>query len=428
MGVAAVTPRVEQDSAGQVGARVRSRRHVAAWQVSLLVPALAIGLAACSGANETEPVPAADAGSTAADAGSAGVGAECDKSEWVRSSEAAFRARPAFVRVTANEQVVVAISSSAVYRSADGLEWERGQGLPEEWEPGEEWDLSDGFPRIGPDSVAGGANGFVAVGSLETVEGESPMTLVVAFSPDGADWEEVDPGSLPMARVGSGVDVFSGPGGFVIAGQDPEGGLFSWFSSDGRAWAASNLPAVEAGRAVMTAADAGWVALTAESPGESAASARVWTSSDGLDWSEVQPSSAPPAWDGDAGAHLAVRGDTWMLAPTSGPLDPTVWVSVDQGVTWDENDVHREPGSGWYVLNDLDVTEDGFVLVGSHDVDQPELGRVLGSGDDGFLGTSRDGASWDSCWTGKDITQVAALAETTVLFEETGSVYVVNSP
>lgn len=67
----------------------------------------------------------------------------------------------------------------------------------------------------------------------------------------------------------------------------------------------------------------------------------VFTSADGLRWSEVKnraplPAAAVPSHGG--AAPLVANDDTWVLAPRQGgPGAGTVWVSTDDGETWERS-------------------------------------------------------------------------------------------
>ncbi len=328
------------------------------------------------------------------------------------------------VQLAANDEAAVFLGLRAglavAYHSSDGQTWEPSEGFASE--SLDEWSTI---------SVAGGPKGFVAIGTPgEPQETEDGLvwTPVVQFSADGSSWEQIEPDSLLGSQAVWLTGVSAGPEGFVIVGTDFAGApdpATVWFSVDGRTWTAADLPA-SPGAVTVTAADSGWAAIAAGSFGTG-----VWTSSDGLRWSEVETEAeaAPPAWtmlEAQDTAPLAVTDDTWVIAlggllGYSQQLSRLVlWVSHDNGVSWSEHVVSDEPGGqGWWTSN-VAVTDYGFLVAGL--LDTP-------AGPDGpFVYYSDDAATWQQCWTEPfEFASIDVLGDT-VLAGADGPLYVWNQP
>jgi hypothetical protein len=331
-------------------------------------------------------------------------------------------------------EVIVALGTGpdgriAAHRSADGLVWEPSEILP----------FHGGG---GPLGLAGGPKGFVAV------HGARPPV----FSLDGVSWQWIDPGSLPRSSFSWLSGVFAGPDGFIVVGSDrDERGRFPnfvWYSDDGETWTETDLSIPDQGVAV-TATEVGWAVLGLEYPelepadvGEvrtssdeldwidSTSQVRVWTSPDGLDWTEQETDSSPPGralvtYVGTA--PLTVLGDAWLLVLNGAadddpaPVSPTVWMSTDAGRSWSEHSIWDDPGREGFAVHDTAVTESRLLVAGYQD--KPEAAGVE------FVHHTSDGINWEHCWTDPlELLAIESFGDALLAVTGTGTVYVWNEP
>lgn len=336
-----------------------------------------------------------------------------DQNGWSRSEQiVGVVGYPASLAASDDAVVILGETSPAgdvaAFRSIDGHEWQRAEGFPDprEWGPGLH--------------LAGGSEGFVAVG---TRNGSVPNTPVVAVSADGATWEQLAAASLPREQVSSLSGVFAGPSGFVVVGNAPPGGqLFVWHSADGRTWSEADVPPLRYGAASVAAIDAGWIAVTADENGQ----VRVWTSADGERWVETDVRTPPPdhavrAYVG--AAPLVVHGGALVLMVSGAadddpwPHTPTVWVSTDEGTTWNERLVLSDTEANGFQVDGAASTGFGIVLAGQQGRRSEHAAN--------FLHHSGDGISWEPCWTTPlAITQIVAFGDGLVAYDaEFGDVF-----
>jgi hypothetical protein len=343
-----------------------------------------------------------------------------DADGWARSDDLAGVAND--VLLASDGEVLVALGAGSdglgVHHSTDGITWTPGDGIPP---------MTLGGPVV---DLAGGPEGFVAVGATGA---SSPTSPVVAFSPDGARWERIEPESLPRSWISWFSGVFAGPDGFVIAGTDtsaPGSSTFVWYSDDGRTWVETDLDLGD-GPVAVTSTTTGWMLLRADdADGETDASSEVWTSEDGTAWTEVDTVRAPPAralfrsfW----ATPLVADDDSVVLVLAGavdddpGPRSPTVWVSNDGGRTWTERTVWADPGRAGFQIHDTAVTGSGLLLAGYQD--RP------GSVGVEFVHHSSDGVSWEHCWTDPvEVRAIESFGDAVVAVTGTGTVLVWNEP
>ena len=244
---------------------------------------------------------------------------------------------------------------AAVWTSADGLAWARvphdeavfGGSCPQNT-----YGLNCSQAMYG---VVAGGPGLVAVG----YEADSPgmeANAAVWTSVDGLNWRRVPrdeavfggPDNQGMENVTAG-----GPGLVAVGEDESDRGAAVWTSTDGVAW--TQVPYDEAvfGSSRMesvAAAGPGLVAVGSDSSGGDPDGA-VWTSADGLSWIRVPPDEAVfggPGWEemyGVAAAGLGViavghegSGDDW---------NAVVWTSAD-GLTWTRARSDGGDFGGWY--------------------------------------------------------------------------------
>lgn len=215
---------------------------------------------------------------------------------------------------------------AGVWRSPDGLDWTPPpQDTPLTGASGE---------VVTPLGVAIGPSGVVVVGT------SLPLTDVLPDVEDGAVWWSGD--GRRWERVHAGA-VFGGPGtqqptvvtwsgsAFVAVGSaaDEVGGRLrpaAWVSPDGRSWRRAPVDAFGGG----SEADARLTSLVSAdgcmiAGGLVGTSPRLWTSTDGLAWTPMQP----PALELDAhGKVLAAADQGELLVVLSEPTSSRVWKGV----------------------------------------------------------------------------------------------------
>ncbi len=319
--------------------------------------------------------------------------------------------------------------SVLAFYSDDGYEWEPARGMLEvvadDGTVGDEWAPGVGLSGVfgGQPVVAAGPQGFVAV----VDDGGEAGWPVVAFSADGSSWEQID---LPANEVGLvfDVDVIAGPGGFVVhfdlIVEDSEGvphvKPLVWFSDDGRNWVDTDLP--RRGSVTVASDGSGWMAMSGE-PDEGPA--RVFTSGDGLHWTEINAENPPPAevlaleMESWGVAPFAVSDDTWLLIDRYGPAYPTAWVSTDNGTSWDEIVISNDPTFQQRTtrIGDIAVTNDGFLVSASQEDASTERDRNM-------VMFSEDATQWETHGAISDYVSMGVLGDDIVALDSDGTFYV----
>jgi hypothetical protein len=229
-------------------------------------------------------------------------------------------------------------SEAGLWTSKDGREWEFVDSAT--WQS--TW--SDGTPR----DVAGGHQGFVAVGvrAVGTVS-----SAVVAHSPDGRSWQPIDrPEVFQDAEV---LDLIAYFNGYAIAGiasdpTTPDGAAIAvWVSGDGTEWvraevADSDVPIP--GPIQLLSGPEGMALVSAEERlrGDSDRIVYTWSSADGHSWQrdpspEWRPFAKMFASDGKRiiilGINDAAEGVGWIS--TDGMIWSRLWVSATGDVLFD---------------------------------------------------------------------------------------------
>jgi len=261
---------------------------------------------------------------------------------------------------------------AAVWTSPDGISWSRV--------PHDEAGLGgEGAQRM--TSVTAGGPGLVAVGSTEYYLDEYvSLSAAVWTSSDGITWSRVPHsrpvfGGIPKGVGGTEMSsVTAGGSGMVAVGwweYDSLEAAFVWTSPDGIAW--SQVPHdVGAFDSVsvrgITAGGAGFVAVGAT---ESDLVPGVWTSEDGIKWTRVRHDK--DAFGTGANELLSVASGASELVAVgrfSEPMEPdspgsdnlvdhpAVWTSTD-GNQWIRNVL---PGEGH--MTSVTATASGYVAVG----------------------------------------------------------------
>jgi len=256
--------------------------------------------------------------------------------------------------------------NAAVWVSADGLMWSRivdAEGLN-----------AGGWQTM--NAVTTGGPGLVAVGT--SAPGLHKDDAAVWTSTDGLRWIRVSDDSGDFSGAGDHhmADVVAGGPGLVAVGSvgSVDAGVAAvWTSQDGLTWTR-----VEHNEEVLggdgwqfmtsvTLSDLGLVAVGGDGSG-GALDAAVWTSPDGLVWSQVVDTDGALAGSGDqVMASVTVGGPGLVAVGREKPgsdFDSVVWVSLD-GASWtriDNGDVFGGPGD--QVVAQVFEVSGGLMAVG----------------------------------------------------------------
>jgi hypothetical protein len=217
--------------------------------------------------------------------------------------------------------------------------------------------------------VAALGNGFVAVGR-DTDPAGGNFDAAVWRSDDGQTWERVplpaDGFSGPVSQ--SMNDVVSTGTGLIAVGRN---GLDAavWRSSDGVSWEPVRSDVLEApGAQEMLAVTAGGPGLVVvgyeDGGGERRRDAAVWTF-DGTDWQRVAAGTltAPAGQEMRAVAVVAGRLVAAGSDTSSGDLDAAVWTSAD-GLSWTQARDRQLGGTGDQAIDALAALGDRVVAAG----------------------------------------------------------------
>ncbi|GAA4615896.1 hypothetical protein GCM10023195_70360 [Actinoallomurus liliacearum] len=299
----------------------------------------------------------------------------------------------ALTAVATGSRLSVAVGSTngdaAVWTSADGRRWSRGQATGQAL-------ARPGRQRL--ISVVSGNAGWLAVGF------DTTRPLIVA-SEDGTTWRAVDGGKAFEPGDADHVATYAatvGPAGYVIVGEYGSS-AGTWHSADLKTWDRGAGPDLtgdqQANRWMrgVVGGSFGYVAVgglndPAVKDGPRGRPA-AWTSTDGKKWTLHQvplPSGALEAWFDKVAAVGNVVVATGSAATPSGRR-AFAFVSPDGGASWQEV---RLPAAGPdgpdssdrnSIVTAATATPRGFVVTGAGG----RLGRS-----DVVLWTSRDGRSW----------------------------------
>jgi hypothetical protein len=195
------------------------------------------------------------------------------------------------------------------------------------WQPAAE---QDAIASLGAVTWTGAT--FVAAGTSR--QGE----FAIAESTDGQTWR-----SMSIGRdTASGMELAAGPNGVVVVGTIGDRS-FSWYSRDALHWtepATFPLPRnddVSVRTTDVVATPNGWLAVGRADPGTGSAvnlrpiRALIWTSTDGLRWSLVEPQPSLAK----AGINAVAAVDGGFVAVGTRGTRAAIWTSAD-GTTWTE--------------------------------------------------------------------------------------------
>jgi hypothetical protein len=219
---------------------------------------------------------------------------------------------------------------AAVWTSADGISWVRV--------PDDEAVFGGAGAQLMWDVTVGGP-GLVAVGS-------SYNDAAVWTSPDGMKWTPVPHDEVVFGgvRIQEMESIASGEPGLVAvgwdeSGEDTDGAV--WTSADGISWVrVPDDEAVFGGEGVQTinyviVGGPGLVAVGMDGPDDNI-NAAVWTSPDGITWTQVPPDESSLGGDGEQSMWGVTRGGPGLVAvgmDESVDGDAAVWTSAD-GISW----------------------------------------------------------------------------------------------
>jgi hypothetical protein len=245
----------------------------------------------------------------------------------------------------------------------------------------------DGPPHAHTHAVIVGGPGLVAVGAYDAFDDEADIWT---SSDSGRTWSRV-----PGEQLGPGVinDVTIGGPGLVAVGNGRarrfQGAV--WTSSDGLTWSREPHDSVFDATRIE--------AISAGGPGLVAVGARngAWFSSDGLTWELASTPPVPPdVYPGDNGHtpqvymtdvaaaddRLVAIGSTLMNDQSNGAV---VWTSGD-GMTWTEVLLDPEVFPNWSSFRSVTRGPDGFTITGDRIVNEQDNGDEMW--------TSADGLRW----------------------------------
>jgi hypothetical protein len=279
--------------------------------------------------------------------------------------------------------------------------------------------------------AAAGPSGFVAVGysCVDCTSVADPTTPAIWYSSDGSSWTRVSAEALPstgtsvdavtywhdkfwsISEGDEGASVWTSPDGRIWTAQPSfspalnlgakespyqlvadQLGLVAYnsggaaFSPDGRNWQATDLPRDVS---AITRSGSRLVALAEVPVAQGSGRAVVFTSSDGLHW--TQGTDLGARVDPGSTTVTTWNGELWAVSyPTSSDNASLLWYSAD-GTSWSHPDVaYSPPGTvfdqlipiGPYLVAtgfDTNSRPGGWVTTdGSHWLPMPDLGRPPG--------------------------------------------------
>jgi Protein kinase domain len=293
------------------------------------------------------------------------VGSAANTTQATGASFAGYPGQQGNVRVHS----IAAAGGSLAVGSADGhpAVWRRAAGGS--------WRLATSVPSAVAalpgtfDSIAHGADGWIAVGNTHPTGGTGQP--VVVTSADGVHWQ-VSSATFPgPGPVVSGVA--AGPDGYVVVGRHVDGTVVyaaMWWSADLSGWSQADNDATGSGLNggqhpsvvnAVTAAPGGFVAT-----GAWGGDYVIWTAgASGQQWT-FHPMTPPLPATAAALGPVTVNGNGVEVAGGNAVVNggnvPIVAVSTDDGQRWDLVRLTVPGGHG--TVNALTETGAGFVVAG----------------------------------------------------------------
>jgi hypothetical protein len=236
----------------------------------------------------------------------------------------------------------IAVGGAAIWRSSDGVAWERIAGD----------DAVFGGEGSGMDVAARG-DAIVVVGTAGPSGDERPLAWTSTDA--GQTWQRIELEGTGRAWAVTATD------DHILAAGD---GI--WTSTDGVDW----RPVADDGGAYgvvgIAHSERGFVAV-----GNSDTQTAVWTSQDGEVWQRV------PHDDGLFGAFQPNAGSTWIndvIATTDGFIavgasrnKPTVWTSLD-GYNWSRTPNQPAAKGGYQPITAITQAGNMLIAVGFHEI------------------------------------------------------------
>jgi hypothetical protein len=235
--------------------------------------------------------------------------------------------------LTVWEHGVVAVgwdtTDGAVWTSPDGLDWERASDPTGAL-------AGDGNQRV-HDVVPGGP-GLVAVGETRGVgDGVGDFDAGIWISEDGDVWDRVDNTQAGLAGEGEQVAkvIRAGPDGLLVAGYDWGGDngrdAAVWSSPDGVTWSQEGDRSVFGGPLDqeihgLTQVGTGWVAAGWTRLDKENRDAAVWASDDGSTWDLVDDDDAAWGGPGDQKVEAVTAAGATVIAVGSDVSDVAIWI------------------------------------------------------------------------------------------------------
>jgi hypothetical protein len=321
--------------------------------------------------------------------------------------------RGEIVAVSAGGPGFVAVGrNNMAWYSANGSDWSLAEVPPATEIFGRE-NLTE---TVFMQGVAVAGDRLVAWGEARGENGlEEIVVPVIWTSIDGLSWA-----NSPDLQMDAITAVAGGPNGFVAIGADfsenSDAPYAAWFSVDGQTWqqgdaftslddegtASMSVKSVAATQAGFVAVGAnGECALTPCRPEDSPLDAAIWTSADGLSWSRLprnelfnaeNPSDPGPAGESDA-TSVARWGSRFVVG---GQFDtrPVVWLSGPNRAGDDAQPTPTMAPPGAEAT--VPLASPSRQPFGFHESFEPGAGRIFCGTRDGatgpVLGCSTDGA------------------------------------
>ena len=265
---------------------------------------------------------------------------------------------PGFHAVAASGAALIALGPVGIWRSTDGVSWERA--------------VEPQAINVPLRDVAWGPAGFVVIGPAGGPDAETWR------SDDGRDWLW-DPASPALSGFCPGM-VAGGPLGYTAIGSDcadPERPVIV-ASTDGSTWSRAPSQSSLSGalyRGGVAAGGPGWIAFGRFTPsGAQTWGTQFWVSADGLAWRRTAflppstsyvpcPAELDNAWMLDiapfAGGYVGVGTSSYNNDPHG-----AAWASPD-GVSWHSLCNSTGPSDFVFPMNGVAANSDRLVVAGS---------------------------------------------------------------